>query len=301
MANYSDYRINQGIRPVFITGAYTAAASENVLVDTASSAITVTLPASPQTGTYVKVSDAADNAGINNITVDRNGNTITALAEDFIIDENSGVVEFVYNGTTWKFALETPGSGLVQTQVDARVVTGTSGTKRDRWYPFHDLNVGSTSISPTESHTEYEASGAMGYIHSYADGSYRQSGKTWVVPENYDSSGTVRYRIIWRPTSTNTGVVRWRLAHYFLTPNDGEDIPGAGPNDYAVSDDAGLGVTDDVQISPWGTKNMTGVEPGDLVLFMIQRAGGDGSDTYTSAAELIAVEFEYQTNAPTED
>jgi len=57
------------------TGAYTAVAGDGVMVDTSSSAITITLPISsgpPSLGDFVRVLDATGNAATNNITVARN-------------------------------------------------------------------------------------------------------------------------------------------------------------------------------------------------------------------------------------
>lgn len=96
-----------GLSPVFVTGNYTAAAGEWVLVDTSSIAITVTLPLNPEDKAQVKVTDWANNAAIKNITVARNGETIVGDAEDFTIDQNMGGAEFAYDGTgtDWKHEL----------------------------------------------------------------------------------------------------------------------------------------------------------------------------------------------------
>jgi hypothetical protein len=86
--------------------AYTASAGELVFADSQSPAFTVTLPASPSTDDVVSVLDVGGNAGTNNITVSRNGNTINGLAENFVIDVNWAAVDFVYSGTTWEYAWE---------------------------------------------------------------------------------------------------------------------------------------------------------------------------------------------------
>lgn len=74
--------------------------SQKVLVDTTSSAVTLTLPASPTLGDEVRIIDAAGNAATNNITVARNGSNIMGLAEDFVININEAAFGLVYFNAT---------------------------------------------------------------------------------------------------------------------------------------------------------------------------------------------------------
>ena len=74
--------------------------SQKVLVDTSSSAITLTLPSTPNLGNEVKIIDAADNAANNNITVARNGSNIMGLAEDLVININEAAFGLVYFNTS---------------------------------------------------------------------------------------------------------------------------------------------------------------------------------------------------------
>ena len=81
------------------TGAYTAVAGDGVMVDTDSSAITITLPISsgpPSLGDFVRVLDATGNAATNNITVARNGNSIQGAAADLTIATNLAAIGLVY-------------------------------------------------------------------------------------------------------------------------------------------------------------------------------------------------------------
>jgi len=75
-------------------------AGTHYLVNT-SAARTLTLPASPQAGDVIRVSDEGGNSFTNNITVARNGNTIDGLAEDFLIDVNNGWAQFMWTGSDW--------------------------------------------------------------------------------------------------------------------------------------------------------------------------------------------------------
>ena len=81
------------------SGAYTAVAGDGVMVDTSSSAITITLPISsgpPALGDFVRILDATGNAATNNITVARNGNKIQGAAADLTISTNRAAIGLVY-------------------------------------------------------------------------------------------------------------------------------------------------------------------------------------------------------------
>jgi hypothetical protein len=60
------------------------------------------LPATPNVGDAIFFADGGGNYEINNLTIDRNGNTIMGLSEDMIIDINNVSVGLVYSGTTWR-------------------------------------------------------------------------------------------------------------------------------------------------------------------------------------------------------
>ena len=90
------------------TSAYTAVAGDGVLVDTDSSAITITLPISsgpPSLGDFVRVLDATGNAATNNITVARNGNNIQGAAADLTIATNRAAIGLVYVNATQGWVL----------------------------------------------------------------------------------------------------------------------------------------------------------------------------------------------------
>ncbi len=82
------------------TAAYTAAAGDGVMVDTDSSAITITLPVSGTLGDVIRIMDATGNAATNNITVARNGNNIQGAATDLTIATNRAAIGLVYVNAT---------------------------------------------------------------------------------------------------------------------------------------------------------------------------------------------------------
>ena len=90
------------------TAAYTAVAGDGVMVDTSSSAITITLPISsgpPSLGDFVRILDATGNAATNNITVARNGNNIQGAAADLTIATNRAAIGLVYVNATQGWVL----------------------------------------------------------------------------------------------------------------------------------------------------------------------------------------------------
>ena len=86
------------------TGDFTATNGNGFFVNTTSGAITVTLPASPSAGNIVAVSDYAQTAETNNITMGRNGSNIEGDASDLTLENNGIAMTFVYVDSTkgWK-------------------------------------------------------------------------------------------------------------------------------------------------------------------------------------------------------
>ena len=89
------------------TGNYTAVAGDDILVNTSSSAITITLPANPQLGDIVIVTDYTGNAATNNITVDPNSKNLEGGANTYLINVNRGSAEFLYTDATQGWIVRT--------------------------------------------------------------------------------------------------------------------------------------------------------------------------------------------------
>ena len=82
------------------TSAFTAENSKGYFINTASAAITVTLPASPSAGDVVAVSDYNGSFGTNNCTIGRNSSNINGEASDWVITVNDTSITFVYVDAT---------------------------------------------------------------------------------------------------------------------------------------------------------------------------------------------------------
>ena len=82
------------------TTGFTAVSGKGYFVNTTSGAITVTLPASPSAGDIVAVSDYAQTARTNNITIGRNGSNIQGNATDLVIERNGAALTLLYVDAT---------------------------------------------------------------------------------------------------------------------------------------------------------------------------------------------------------
>jgi hypothetical protein len=100
-----------GIEYEVKTANYTAADKEGILADTSGGAFTVTLPATPATGAQVIVADPTGDWDTNNLTIGRNGKTISGVAQDLVCDISGASVQLVYDGTTWAVYAQVGGNG----------------------------------------------------------------------------------------------------------------------------------------------------------------------------------------------
>lgn len=159
------------------TANYTAAPSEAVLTDTTGGAFTVTLPASPITGSVVVVLDAGGDWGTNNLTIGRNGSTISGVAEDLTCDISGASVQLVYDGTTWSVYAQIGGNGGDVVTLDGtqtltnKTISGASNTLTvDGTNPVGFKNIPQSGSAKTTAYTL--ATGDVGkFIEVGASGS----------------------------------------------------------------------------------------------------------------------------------
>ena len=80
--------------------AYTAVAGDQILVNTTSNPVTITLPASPSTGDEVFILDARGTFAANNLTVGRNAQPIMSNGSDLTLSTSGQTVNLVYVDST---------------------------------------------------------------------------------------------------------------------------------------------------------------------------------------------------------
>ena len=109
------------------TASFTGVSGNGYFVNTTSSALTVTLPASPSAGDIIGIVDYAETSASNNITIGRNSSNINGDAADIKIEiADAGVILVYVDGTQgWK-ATET--SNLNDIELQPEYVNATGGT-----------------------------------------------------------------------------------------------------------------------------------------------------------------------------
>ena len=88
------------------SSSYTAMNNDRLFINTSSSSVTITLPASPAVGDNVRFMDLAGTFGTNALTVGRNGNKIFGVLDDLVINTPDAAFQLIYTGATygWKLA-----------------------------------------------------------------------------------------------------------------------------------------------------------------------------------------------------
>lgn len=81
--------------------SFTAVAFGGYFINTSSGGVTVTLPASPNTGDTIRFLDVAKTFDTNNLTVARNGKLIQGDAQDLTVNTESAAFELVFSNDTY--------------------------------------------------------------------------------------------------------------------------------------------------------------------------------------------------------
>jgi len=87
------------------SSSITVAANDRYFVDTSSSALTMTLPASPQVGDQVSFIDLAGTFDTNNLTIARNSLKIMGQSANMTVSTEDAGLQLVYTGATYGWKL----------------------------------------------------------------------------------------------------------------------------------------------------------------------------------------------------
>ena len=104
--NGSAWHVVGDYERVLISTNTVALPNRTYWVNTTAGVVTLTLPASPVIGDFIKITDLAGTFGTNNCTVARNGNNIMRVADDMTISTNGASIRMVYYDTARGWLLE---------------------------------------------------------------------------------------------------------------------------------------------------------------------------------------------------
>lgn len=85
-----------------VAASFTATVNTRYGVSTTATAVTVDLPPSPSIGDAVFFADAGGSFSSNNLTINRNGNTIMGSAANTVVNVNGDSLGLFWNGSTWR-------------------------------------------------------------------------------------------------------------------------------------------------------------------------------------------------------
>ena len=128
------------------TTGFTGVSGNGYFVNTTSGAITVTLPSSPSAGDVIAISDYANTADTNNITIGRNGSNIQGTANDFIINTEGAAILLIYvDGTKGWLLIDAAQANDITAPQFVAATGGTITTVGD--FKFHRFTGPGTSGS----------------------------------------------------------------------------------------------------------------------------------------------------------
>ncbi len=96
----SDFRVFSTDYTVY-TSDFTAVSAGRYAIDTSGGVVTVTLPANPTTGDYVRLIDVGNWTG-NSVILNRNGETIEGYSENFELDLGQSIIELIHINNNWQ-------------------------------------------------------------------------------------------------------------------------------------------------------------------------------------------------------
>jgi hypothetical protein len=96
----SDFRVFSTDYTVY-TSDFTAVSAGRYAIDTSGGVVTVTLPANPTTGDYIRLIDVGNWTG-NSVILNRNGETIEGYSENFELDLGQSIIELIHINNNWQ-------------------------------------------------------------------------------------------------------------------------------------------------------------------------------------------------------
>jgi hypothetical protein len=111
-----------------------------------------------------------------------------------------------------------------------------------------------------------------------------------IVPRNYAAGGVTVYLTWMASTATGSNVI-WETAFERMNTDLDADSFATAVQGAAAAANATSGITTVTAIAHTNGAQIDSVAVGEAFRLRVQRIGGDGSDTMTGDAELVAVEI----------
>lgn len=111
------------------------------------------------------------------------------------------------------------------------------------------------------------------------------------MPHTWKEGSAIEPHIHWCPTSNGAGDVAWRFS--YQVANRQATFPGSLTSAGIVVD-AADGTTNKHQFHDFPTIDMTGKTISAMIVWKLERVGGDLSDTYAGNARFLELDFHYQ-------
>lgn len=102
------------LEPIIMSTNQSLSSGQFIYADTTGGSITLSLPASPTAGDYIKV--IGTGWATNNLTLDRNGATIEGASESLIVDLDDVTIDLIHDGTTWQVFANIGGGNPIAVQ-----------------------------------------------------------------------------------------------------------------------------------------------------------------------------------------
>lgn len=128
------------------TSNYTAVNGDYLIGDTSGGSFTITLPASPTTGSFVVIADGDDWTN-NNLIINRNGSTIETFSENLLLDLKGVKVEFIFDSSTWEVFISDVGLDPETTAYSSKKLRFNNAEQFKEAFAETDASVGYVYIS----------------------------------------------------------------------------------------------------------------------------------------------------------
>jgi hypothetical protein len=115
------------------------------------------------------------------------------------------------------------------------------------------------------------------------------------MPHEWKAGTAIHPHIHWMPTDANAGDVAWRLSYQIADIN--EDFPGVLTT-AGIEIDAADGSAVKHQIHFLTNIDMTGYKESCIMVWKIERVGGDLSDSYGADARFLEFDIHYEISKP---